>query len=112
MVVAHETGHGTERNGTGGGRAVALASMRRGEEGVILGLEGLGGDEAAMLRAMGLGERVRVRMCREGEPVVVAVGTTAGRHCHCHGHCRIGLARGLAERVRVEVGARSGDEHA
>lgn len=83
-----------------------MASLRRGEEGVVLGLEGLAGDEAAMLRAMGLGERVRVRMCREGEPVVVAVGTTAGRRCHCHGHCRIGLARGLAERVMVGVEVR------
>lgn len=75
--------------------------------GVVCESAGLEAGEAAMLGAMGLGERVRVRMCRVGEPVVVALGTTEGRNCDCHGHCRIGLARGLAERVRVVVETRN-----
>ena len=60
-------------------------------------------EDAALLRAMGLADRVRVRVCRVGEPCVVALGTVEGKHCHCHGHCRIGLSRGLAERIWVMV---------
>lgn len=80
--------------------AVPLTSLRQGQTAVIADSR-LDPDDAAMLRAMGLGNKVRIRLCRVGEPVVVALGTTEGRHCHCHGHCRIGLARGLAERVLV-----------
>lgn len=81
---------------------IPLTALRRGETAVICESR-LDAEDAAMLRAMGLGDRVRVRLCRVGEPVVVALGTTEGRHCHCQGHCRIGLARGLAERVMVWV---------
>jgi hypothetical protein len=44
-----------------------------------------------------------VKVCRVGEPCVVALGPVEGKHCHCHGHCRIGLARGLADRIMVTV---------
>jgi hypothetical protein len=82
--------------------AVPLTSLRRGQTAVICESR-LDADDAALLRAMGLGGRVRIKLCRVGEPVVVALGTTQGRHCHCQGHCRIGLARGLAERVMAIV---------
>lgn len=82
--------------------AVPLTSLMQGQTGVICEAR-LDVDDAALLRAMGLGDRVRVKLCRVGEPCVVALGTTAGRHCHCQGHCRIGLARGLADRIFVRV---------
>jgi hypothetical protein len=55
--------------------------------------------DAALLRAMGLGCGSRVRLCRAGEPCIVAV-ITGGR-----ASCRIGLARPLAEQIMVEVEA-------
>lgn len=79
-----------------------LTSLRPGQTAVI-GEARLEADDAALLRAMGLADRVRVKLCRVGEPCVVAVGPVEGRHCHCQGHCRIGLARRLAERIFVTV---------
>jgi hypothetical protein len=46
---------------------------------------------------MGLACNSRVRLCRSGEPCIVAV-MTGGR-----ASCRIGLARPLADRIMVEV---------
>lgn len=79
---------------------VALTSLRPGQTGVICEAR-LDPDDAALLRAMGLGDQVRIKLCRLGEPCIVALGNVEGRHCHCHGHCRIGLARGLARRIFV-----------
>lgn len=53
--------------------------------------------DASMLRAMGLRPAARVRLCRLGEPCVVEVFAGGADD----GHCRIGLARLLAERVMV-----------
>ena len=85
----------------------ALTAMRPGEMGVICGSR-LSADDAALLRAMGLCDRATVRVCRLGEPCVVAVGGVqgvgtggGGEGCTCGGSCRIGLARPLAERIFV-----------
>lgn len=66
--------------------------------------------DAAMLRAMGLRPRARVRVCRVGEPLIVEVmgaGLCEPNACAkptaCT--CRIGLARALAERVLLEPGS-------
>ena len=53
--------------------------------------------DAALLGAMGLCCDAKVRLCRAGEPCIVAV-MTGGR-----ASCRIGLARPLAERIQVDV---------
>jgi hypothetical protein len=81
---------------------IPLTRLRPGQTGIIAASH-LDADDAALLRAMGLGDRVRIKVCRVGEPCVVALGTTEGRHCHCQGHCRIGLARNLAERIFVTL---------
>jgi Fe2+ transport system protein FeoA len=81
---------------------VPLTALKAGQTGVICEAR-LDVDDAALLRAMGLADRVRVKLCRVGEPCVVALGNVEGKHCHCNGHCRIGLARGLAERIFVTV---------
>jgi len=52
--------------------------------------------EASLLLAMGFGPNVEVRMCRLGEPCIVALP------CGCDvSGCRIGLAKKIAERVYV-----------
>lgn len=79
----------------------ALSSLRRGQTGVLCE-ERLASDDAAMLRAMGLHPAARIRLCRVGEPCIVAVaGGTGG--CGCGSTCRIGLARSLASRIFVTV---------
>lgn len=83
-------------------RPVPLTSLRPGQTAVISGSR-LDADESALLSAMGLAERTRIKVCRLGEPCVVALGQGEGRHCHCNGHCRIGLARTMAERLFVTV---------
>lgn len=91
-----------------GGVAVAtvttsLAALRRGQEGVICESR-LEPDDAALLKAMGLCTHASVKVVRTGEPCVVAVGGVGeGASCTCGGMCRIGLARGLAERIFVRV---------
>jgi hypothetical protein len=67
-------------------------------------------DDAALLRAMGLSLSAKVRMCRAGEPCIVAVLSSAspcqggvvgdGRVVPCCSS-RIGLARSLAKRILV-----------
>lgn len=89
-----------------------LTSLRPGQTAVIAESR-LSRDDAALLRAMGLCERTHIRVWRIGEPCVVAVGgmeAAAGgvvgpapKLCHCAGHCRIGLARRLAEQIIVTV---------
>ncbi|HYE03262.1 MAG TPA: FeoA family protein [Phycisphaerales bacterium] len=73
---------------------VRLTQLKRGQSAVVVDARLEKGD-AAFLRAMGLCAAARVRLCRAGEPCIVAVG------CGCGGTCRIGLARPLAERIVV-----------
>lgn len=75
-----------------------LTHLRPGELGVIE-RSTLAADDAALLAAMGLCCKARVRLCRAGEPCIVAV-LSGGRGGP---ECRIGLARSLAERLHVEV---------
>jgi Fe2+ transport system protein FeoA len=56
------------------------------------------GADAPILRAMGLTEGAVVRVCRVGEPTIVAL--LCHRGCHC-ASSRVGLARALADRVLV-----------
>jgi len=79
-----------------------LTTLRPGQSAIIAETR-LDVDDAALLRAMGLSDQVRIKLCRVGEPCIVALGSVEGKHCHCNGHCRIGLARGLAERIFVTV---------
>lgn len=79
-----------------------LTSLLPGQTAVIAESR-LSRDDAALLRAMGLCERTHVRLCRVGEPCVVAVGGVSAEHCRCGGTCRIGLARNLADRIFVTV---------
>lgn len=81
-----------------------LSALGAGTRGVIRGTEGLDVDDAALLRAMGLGIGSRLRVFRVGEPCVVAVGGVTP-HCKCGGLCRIGVARRLADRIMVAVQA-------
>ena len=88
-----------------GGPRVTLAALKRGQEGVICESR-LEADDAALLKAMGLCTHASVKVVRTGEPCVVAVGGVGGvgeASCSCGGMCRIGLARGLAERIFVTV---------
>ena len=76
--------------------AVPLTALRVGQCGVVCETC-LSDRDAAMLRAMGLRPKARVRICRLGEPCIVEVmGSTPGG-CGC----RIGLARPLAERIMI-----------
>ncbi len=73
----------------------SLSSLRRGERARIVEKK-LADTDRDLLRAMGLGVNARVRLCRRGEPCIVAIDD---RTCEC----RIGLARGLADRILVAV---------
>ena len=84
-------------------RRVALSELRPGEVGVVADAA-LGEADAAFLRAMGLCNDARIRLCRAGEPCIVAVGSFGGE-CGCGSMCRIGLARRLAEKIYVNVQA-------
>jgi Fe2+ transport system protein FeoA len=84
-------------------RRVPLTELRQGEVGVVEDAA-LDDSDAAFLRAMGLCNEAKVRLCRAGEPCIVAVGSF-GSECGCGSVCRIGLARPLAQRIYVTVGA-------
>lgn len=75
---------------------VALSQLRPGQSGVIRMAE-VGSSDAALLGAMGLCCNAKVRLCRAGEPCIVAISSGNGAGC------RIGLARPLAERIMVEL---------
>ncbi len=95
---------------------VRLSDLRRGQTGVICECE-LSDDDAALLRAMGLCLSARVRLCRAGEPCIVAIqcGRRSPRRVAGDAACRsrsagaewsgsrIGLARSLAERILVTI---------
>lgn len=74
---------------------VRLTSLRVGQVATVCDCA-LEPREAAVLRAMGLRESARVRVCKAGEPIVLEV-LYEGSGCSC----RIGLARPLAGRVTV-----------
>ncbi len=73
-----------------------IAKSRAGAVGTLR-CEGLDAEETRMLRAMGLRDQARVRLCRVGEPCIVQVMGA----CGCS--CRIGLSRPLAQRVLLRV---------
>ncbi len=79
-----------------GAVSIPLTSMKRGQMGFVR-RSSLAADDSALLSAMGLCCNARVRLCRVGQPCIVAV--TSGRGAEC----RIGLARPLAERILVDV---------
>lgn len=81
---------------TGSGRVISLCCMLAGECGIIRQNLASGAD-AAYLRALGLRVNQRVRLCRAAGSWIVEVGCQGGPAC------RIGLARDMAEQVRVEV---------
>jgi hypothetical protein len=72
-----------------------LTGVRVGER-VRVDLAGVDDTDRPVLRAMGLGDGGCVVICRVGEPCVVRVEGECGSE-----GCRIGLARGIAERVVV-----------
>ncbi|MGD9691111.1 MAG: ferrous iron transport protein A [Phycisphaerales bacterium] len=82
-------------------RTISLAQMRVGQTGVIHESRLDAGDRE-LLNAMGLACNATVKLCRAGEPCIVAVmsgGLAGGRlGADC---CRIGLARPLAEKIIV-----------
>lgn len=77
-----------------------VAQSPSGQTGVITRID-LDPSDAAFLRAMGLCVNARIRVCRVGNPCVVAVGGTAGGRCRCGGRCRIGLSRRLAQGIWI-----------
>jgi Fe2+ transport system protein FeoA len=84
---------------------IPLTQLRPGQTGVVCESK-LSTSDAQLLRAMGLCDHATVRLCRAGEPCIVAVGGVRGlgpnpKDCTCGGSCRIGLARPLAERIFV-----------
>jgi Fe2+ transport system protein FeoA len=76
-------------------RRVALSQLKPGQAGVVRATDVAAAD-AAYLGAMGLCCNAKVKLCRAGEPCIVAISTGSGAGC------RIGLARPLAERIMVE----------
>ncbi len=73
---------------------VPLASLRRGETGVVVAVRA-DGEDVVMLESMGLRPNASVRVCRTGRTCVVAADEPGG--CPC----RLGIERRLAERVFV-----------
>lgn len=74
-----------------------LSTFKAGQYGLIVACRVEGAD-APILRAMGLTEGAVVRVCRAGQPTIVAL--LCHRGCHC-ASSRVGLARALADRVMV-----------
>lgn len=73
---------------------IPLTQLQRGRKGRIAASDADSPD-SAMLRAMGLKPQAEVRICRLGQPCIVAVRN------QCGGGCRIGLDRAIADRVMV-----------
>ncbi len=87
---------------------VSLSQMRVGQMGVIADKR-MDGEDRALLRAMGLSCNATVKLCRAGEPCIVAVmsgcsevGGAGGGRLWADS-CRIGLAKPLAERIVVRL---------
>ncbi|MEQ8769989.1 MAG: ferrous iron transport protein A [Phycisphaerales bacterium] len=75
----------------------SLASLRRGETGVVVAVRARD-DDVVMLESMGLRPNAWVRVCRTGRTCVVAADEPGG--CPC----RLGIERRLAECVFVSAG--------
>lgn len=73
---------------------IPLTQLQRGRKGRIAASDADSPD-SAMLRAMGLKPQAEIRICRLGQPCIVAVMN------QCGGGCRIGLDRAIADRVMV-----------
>lgn len=86
----------------GTGQVIGLCRMRPGQCGIVRRTCADGAD-AAYLRALGLRCNQRIRLCRANGPWIIEVGCRGGGPAS-----RIGLAKGLAEQVMVELTARNG----
>jgi len=75
-------------------RVVPLTQLPRGCCGVVAE-SAFDADDAEQLRCMGLRPSAEIRVCRMGEPCIVALRDGCGLGC------RIGLSRKLAERLMV-----------
>ena len=85
----------TTPTGTSEPSRIKLSQLPLGSRAFVSGMD-LDESEASLLLAMGFGPNVEVRMCRLGEPCIVALP------CGCDvSGCRIGLAKKIAERVYV-----------
>ena len=73
-------------------RSVPLTQLPRGRRATV-DTSGVDHDDAQVLRAMGLKPNAEVKVCRLGEPCIVAIANQCGLGC------RIGLSRRLAEAV-------------
>lgn len=72
-----------------------LSTFKAGQYGLVVACRVEGAD-APILRAMGLTEGAILRVCRIGQPTIVAL--LCHRGCHC-ASSRVGLARALADRI-------------
>jgi hypothetical protein len=81
--------------------AFALTMVAPGQQASILESPALSGEEANSLRAMGLRPGAAVRVVRVGQPTILEILSCGGPACGQCG-CRMGLARGVAERVLVQ----------
>ena len=79
----------SSRTSTNGQGPVPLSELRPGDEGVIRETR-LTDEDAELLRAMGLDERSRLKVCRSGEPCIVLAGAT-----------RVGLSRAMTRQIMV-----------
>ena len=87
-------------------QARPLSTFKAGQYGLVVACRVEGAD-APILRAMGLTEGAILRVCRVGQPTIVAL--LCHRGCHC-ASSRVGLARALADRVLLtEEAAPEGD---
>jgi Fe2+ transport system protein FeoA len=77
-------------------RFFSLSQLRPGQVGVVRSA-GVGEQDAALLGAMGLCCNAKVRLCRAGEPCIVAISSGRGAGC------RIGLSRPLADKIVVDL---------
>lgn len=90
--------HPHRGNSAGSGtKTVPLSQLRDGDCGTVCECD-LQGNDGALLRAMGLCPNARVRLCRGGGRMIVAVGAGGD------GGSRIGIARELADRILVSPG--------
>lgn len=78
-----------------------ITMVSPGLEAIVLESSGLASDEANSLRAMGLRPGARVRVVRVGQPTIIEILSCGGPECGQCG-CRLGLAKGVAERLLVQ----------
>jgi hypothetical protein len=72
-----------------------------GQQACVLESPGLSGEESNSLRAMGLRPGAMVRVVRVGQPTIVEIVSCGGPACGQCG-CRLGLAKGVAERLLMQ----------